>query len=290
MQIEFQPPDGRTISGLLTSADQFEQAVRNGKNFVAAMSAHSILRVFGRFFPAAVALACSQSSQSPQPSSPVFICDPSTPDSTPDPVYVQTVSASVQEFKEAISAGDSTTALSALLPTGILQKVHSPAQELESLEINCFREGGYRRLASLPEMAKLALWLGDADKADRYAVEVLTLLSPRQRNPLDTDGKAIHDANMVLGVLALLKNDLERAKKCLIASARTEWSSFEARMAGPNLTLANELAKFGERETVTQYLETCPYFRKADRSGLTSKWIAEIHDGKVPDFGPFLCA
>jgi hypothetical protein len=287
MQIEFQPPDERTISALLASTDRLEEAVRSGKNFIAAISAHSILLMFSRFFPTAMALVCSQSSESQSPS-PNFISDPSIPDSTPESAYIQTVSSSVREFKEAISAGDATRALRALRPTGILNKVHSPAQKLERLEINCFRESSFRRLAYLPEMAKLALWIGDADKADRYASEVLSLLSPHQFNPVETEGKAIHDANMVLGVLAVIRGDLGLARECLLTSARTEWSSFEGKMLGPNLTLANDLVKRGEWQIVTQYLETCPYFRAPQRRGLTSKWIVDIRDGRVPDFGPFL--
>jgi len=88
----------------------------------------------------------------------------------------------------------------------------------------------------------------------------------------------------------VIKGDLERAKACLLASARTEWSSFEGRTMGPNLTLANHLAKLGERQVVTEYLETCPYFRTQRHSGITSKWLVDIRDGRVPDFGPLLCS
>ncbi len=56
-----------------------------------------------------------------------------------------------------MTTGDMARALAALLPTGILRGVHSPAEELERLEIECFREGGSRRLPFLPRMAKLAL-------------------------------------------------------------------------------------------------------------------------------------
>ena len=286
MQID-QPPDERTISALLTSADRFEEAVRSGKNFMAAMSAHSIVSMFGRFFPTTTDLVCSQPAES-QPPSPDFIYDPSIPDSSPEPRNVETVGTSVREFKQAMSAGDSARALRALRPTGILNKVHPPSQELERLEINCFRESGYRRLAYLPQMAKLALWLGDSEKADSYASEVLTLLSPRRSNPAEEDGKEVHDANMVLGLLAVMKGDLVGAKTLLFASAQIQWSSFDARTLGPNLSLANELAKRGEREVVTEYLETCPYFRTQRHNGITSKWIADIRDGRVPDFGPFL--
>lgn len=289
MQNEFQPPDERTILALLASADRLEEAVRSGKNFMAAMSAHSIVSMYRRFFPTATDLVCSQPAES-LPPFPAFISDPSIPDSTPEPTYLQTVSSSVRAFKEAVSGGDSTRALRALRPTGILNKVHSPTKELERLEVNCFRESSFRRLAYLPEMVKLALWLGDSDRADRYASEVLSLLLPHQSNPVETDGKVIHDANMVLGVLAVMKGDLEHAKACLLASARTEWSSFEARMRWPNLTLANHLAKLGERQVVTEYLETRPYFRTQQHSGITSKWIVDIRDGRLPDFGPLLCS
>ena len=109
MQIEFQPPDERTILALLASADRFEEAVRSGKNFMAAMSAHSIVSMFSRFFPTATDLVCSQPAES-QPPSPDFVSDPSIPDSTPEPTYIQTVSSSLREFKEAVSGGDSTRA------------------------------------------------------------------------------------------------------------------------------------------------------------------------------------
>jgi hypothetical protein len=85
----------------------------SGKNFIAAMSAHSILSIYGRSFPTAMALVCSQQPQS-QLRPPDFVSDPLSPDSLPEPRYVETVSASVREFKEAISAGDSARALCAL--------------------------------------------------------------------------------------------------------------------------------------------------------------------------------
>jgi hypothetical protein len=122
MQIGPQPPDAVVISALLAS---LEDAVRIGKNFIAAMSAHSVLSIYSRFFPTAMDLVCSEQRES-QLRPPDFVSNPLIPDSLPEPRYVETVSTSVREFKQAISAGDSARALRALRPTGILNKVHPP--------------------------------------------------------------------------------------------------------------------------------------------------------------------
>jgi len=60
-------------------------------------------------------------------------------------------------------------------------------------------------------------------------------------------------------------------------------------MVGPNLTLANELLKHGERRVVVEYLETCSFFWTLGRDVIASKWIAEIRSGGMPDFGFLLC-
>ena len=91
----------------------------------------------------------------------------------------------------------------ALGPTGILAEEDSPQKEVEGLERELAKTGGTRRLEFLPRLAKLTFWAGDADKAERYAKEAVSLLPG--------DGEATHDGNMILGLVALRRGDTERA-------------------------------------------------------------------------------
>lgn len=281
---EAEPPDQRMITALIVSAGQFEDAVRGGYNLMAAVAARKIVRSFKRFFPDAVAIERSSGTERSAEAS--FTISLSVPVSVPDPNYMEIVRTAVKEFKEAIRARDAAGALVALRPTGILGGVPSPAEELQQLEIEAARKSGNRRLPFLPQMAKLALWVGDADKAERYASEALGLILPPQVDPFDTSAEAIHDANMVAGLVALRRGDLERAKQSLLASARTRGSR-ELRMIGPNLTLANELLKKGEREVVVEYLQGCRSFWSTGQK-LLEKWIEQIRSGENPEFDPLL--
>ncbi|MFL6304099.1 MAG: hypothetical protein ACJ72H_11200 [Candidatus Sulfotelmatobacter sp.] len=137
------------------------------------------------------------------------------------------------------------------------------------------------RLLFLPKMAKLALWMGDIHVAEQYASE--SLLWATQGSGSDRDDEdAIHDGNMVLGLIALRRGDKERARQHLLASAQTE-GSLEMRMGGPNLTLADALFKAGDRETVIEYLEGCGMFWRRGRSKL-KEWIERIRRGEDPEF------
>jgi hypothetical protein len=273
-----EPPDQRTITALVVAAEQFEAAVRSGQNLMASIRAHRVVKGLRRFFPSASSVHGSPGIKH----LPVFVSEPALPVSDPDPQYAEVVRAAVQEFKEAINKGDLTTAVAALKRTGLLSDVPSLKDELERLELDAARKGGSSRLRFLPRMAKLALWLGETDKAAGYASEALRLTLPPQVDPFDTSADAIHDANMVTGVLALRRGDIEGAKQCLLASARTR-GSLELRQLGPNLTLADELLKKGEREAVIQYLDHCRSFW-AQGQRLVDKWVTEIRDGTDPQF------
>ena len=132
----------------------------------------------------------------------------------------------------------------------MLTKVNSPQKELLDLEIKLVRTGGTMRLELLPQVAKVAFWIGDINKAEQYAMEILRL--EPVGNPVG-HGEATHDGSMVLGLVALLHGDTERAKLHLLESVRT-YGSVYMRMIGPNLSLASELLKRNEREVVIDYL------------------------------------
>jgi TonB family protein len=123
----------------------------------------------------------------------------------------------------------------------------SPAQVLSDLEEHSEGLDAMTRASALPEVAKAALDAGDLDKATKYANELLQSAA----DPHDWNyGNAIHDGNMVLGMVALRQNDLEQAKHYLIESGKTPGSP-QLDSFGPDLRLARELAKKGERNTVT---------------------------------------
>jgi len=130
-------------------------------------------------------------------------------------------------------------------------------------------------------MAKQAFWIGDIDRAERYASEALRLTAQRASVAQDDDD-AIHDAHMVLGLVALRHGDKEGAKQHLLASVRTA-GSLEMRMGGPNLTLADELLKIGESEVVIQYLEGCRVFWRGEKGEL-GRWIERIRRGEDSEF------
>jgi len=271
---------------LLALADRFGTAANAGETLQAAQALRAIVMVLTRFFPHAFAIA-SPAKVEAKAGPPYFLSDPFSPGSKPDPKYIEIVLESVSRFKEGIAAGRTADAIAALKSTGLLNDIESPEDELARLELEAARRGGGHRLSFLPRMAKLALWVGDADKAGQYASEALSLVIPRRADPFGTSAEAIHDANTVAGLIAVRGGDVRRARAFLLASAVTTGNNM-LRMRGLDLTLADELLKLGEREIVIQFLEQCRQFWRVG-SGRLDEWVAEIRSGKVPDFGPNLC-
>jgi hypothetical protein len=281
------PLDQQIVHAIVASAKRFEQAVQSGQNLIAAMAAQRIASSLRRFFPNSLQKSISSpddrdaNAQFPIP----FHVPISVPFSAPDPAYARRVHEAVINFSEALMSGDIARALVALEPTGILRGILPPIDELHQMEIETARQAGGLRLPSLTQMAKLALWMGKVDKAEHYASEALNLT--KLTVPLNVTAEATHDANMVMGLAAFQRGDVERAKEFLLASSR-QTGSLEMGIVGPNLTLANELLKSGESEVVVQYLEQMRLLWTKG-TGLLVKWIAAIHGGENPQFEfPFL--
>jgi hypothetical protein len=272
-----QPLDQSVTVALLKCAEEFESAVLDGQVFFVAVAAQALVQNLRRFLPKELSHFSSLAADS---DSSFALSLPTALYPNPDPEFSETVRASVRRFKESISQGNRPAALEALLSTGIIT-APSPQGELERLEMEAARASGTRRLLLLPKMAKLALWMGDADKAERYASEILRLTMRPRSGRLDCE-EAIHDGNMVLGLLALRRGDKEGAKEHLLASVHTD-GSLEMAMIGPNLTLANELLRAGEREVVLEYLEMCRTFWSGGRKVL-ERWISQIRRGEDPAF------
>ncbi len=143
-------------------------------------------------------------------------------------------------------------------------------------------QGLYRserqRLGQLPNLAKAAFEAGAYAKARTYASELVSLADSGHR------GEAIFHGNQVLGRLALVEGDVERAKTHLLASAETTGSPVLCSF-GPSMVLAGELLARGERDVVLEYLEKCSSFWQYGADYL-SRWAGAIERGETPDFRP----
>ena len=158
----------------------------------------------------------------------------------------------------------------------------TPNLELQHLQMMAGTDP-IKRNPFLPRLVKAAYAAGDYARAAGYAEEAL---NAAKHGVFWWTGDAIHQANIVLGRLALRKNDVEEAKRALIAAGKTPGSSSLAG-PGPNMQLAKDLLDRGETATVVQYLEECRNFWEGNR-GKLAEWIVLIKAGLKPDFGPNL--
>jgi TonB family protein len=155
----------------------------------------------------------------------------------------------------------------------------SPAQVLADLEQDVGGRDNEDRSYELPRLAKAAVAAGALDKASLYANELLSSAQAGDWN----DGNAIHDGNMVRGLVALRSGNVEQAAKDLIEAGKTTGSP-QLNSFGPNMTLASELLEKGQRDAVLEYLSLCKKFWSMGASQLDA-WIDAIRTGGKPDFG-----
>ncbi len=147
------------------------------------------------------------------------------------------------------------------------------------------------KLMLLAGVAKAALEAGLNEEAHSYAEQALALAGEdRFRNAppvtfeIGAEGDAVAIGNLVMGRLALLEGDVKAAEKYLLLSGQIK--AGQAAFWGPNMTLALELTKLHRTENVLQYLEECrTFWREDDPFGKLYLWIAQVRDGKLPDFG-----
>lgn len=85
----------------------------------------------------------------------------------------------------------------------------------------------------------------------------------------------------MLGRIALVDGDVERAKSHLLASGNVPTSPVLGSF-GPSMSLAAELLALGHREVVLDYFDLCAVFW--DRAELRV-WRAAINAGTAPHFG-----
>jgi hypothetical protein len=125
------------------------------------------------------------------------------------------------------------------------------------------------------EMAEFARRANLPDKAKKYAAQGLESGAP----------DAVHAANSTLGLIAVEAGDVAAAKRYLLASGNVRTSGALGSF-GPYMSLANELLKRDERDTVIAYLEACLTFWTSAEEQLKS-WIATLRAGGTPALRSF---
>ncbi len=131
----------------------------------------------------------------------------------------------------------------------------SQQQVLADLEQDSRGGDEHRRVILLPALGRLAAEAGAFDQANAYAAELLA--STAAPDP----AWAIHEADTVLGLVALKQGDFQKAGGYLLKSGQIDGSSALA-STGPEMALANELLRYGQIAPVFSYLKECEKFAK----------------------------
>ena len=114
------------------------------------------------------------------------------------------------------------------------------------------------------------------DDARTYATAVLD-------NLLEGRGvwNQLHRGNIILGRVALVEDDVERAKYHLLEAGKISGSPTLGSF-GPNMRLAADLLQRGEKDVVLAYFELCSSFWRNDK---LKDWVALVEADRTPDFG-----
>jgi hypothetical protein len=197
------------------------------------------------------------------------------------------LSRMIEDLRAAIRREDWSEAsrISIRINTALLirnRSQASPGLELQHLMMIAGSDP-IKRNPFLPRLVKAAFAAGDYARAAGFADEAL---NAAKQGVFWWTGDAIHQANIVLGRLALRKGDVEEAKRALIAAGKAPATSTLAG-PGPNMQLAKDMLDRGETATVVQYLEECRNFWEGNH-GKLAEWIVLIKAGLKPDFGPNL--
>lgn len=95
-------------------------------------------------------------------------------------------------------------------------------------------------------------------------------------------GNAVHHAHIVLGKVAMARNDSASAAEHLRAAGETRGSP-QLNSFGPDFELASQLLAIGQRDAVVCYIDGCKKFWESGAS-LLEKWALVIERGEAPDF------
>jgi hypothetical protein len=132
----------------------------------------------------------------------------------------------------------------------------------------------YARCRALTTAAKANLAVGRTEEARRFAEDAMTLNEKYSRgSPEKAKGDVVHDANLVLGRIAVDEGRLDDAKRHLLAAGQSAGSPVLSSF-GPNMGLAKDLLERGEQATVLKYFELCARFwgQKIDWTNGKQTW------------------
>lgn len=138
-----------------------------------------------------------------------------------------------------------------------------------------------QKFYALGAAAKTSFDAGKIEDARSDATELLSIAPQFQQDW--NYGNAVHDANLVLGRIAVTEGRMDDAKRSLLAAGRSPGSP-QLNSFGPNMSLAKDLLDKGERDTVLEYFQLCRTFWKRD-GGQLDRWREAVKAGKTPDFG-----
>ena len=137
------------------------------------------------------------------------------------------------------------------------------------------------RLFDLVQAAQAALEIGHNEQAGKFANDSLRAMDEYREQLGSLAGYTMFYANLVLGRLALLNDDIPKAEQFLLLAGRTPGSPALSTF-GPNMSLARELLKRGRRNAVLQFFTECEAFWKYRR---LDAWITQVQNGQLPIFG-----
>ena len=136
-------------------------------------------------------------------------------------------------------------------------------------------EGENAENARKPEEAKAA-W----ERARKYAQDALALAAKRSNDP--SCGFAIYKANMILGTLAMWDGDQKTAVRFMLDASKAPASEELAYNTAPYAErLVKYLLKYGERETVIEFLERMAQINIIGKDSILDA-AAAIRRGQMP--------
>lgn len=163
---------------------------------------------------------------------------------------------------------------------GFLYSLNRSDKALPAWESALSKTKGRDRYRMLGDVADAAWVAEDLDKAERYATELLA--EAVERPPDLFYGQAVHYANLLLGLVALQRDDVERAERYLLRAGKTPGSVLIVIKGGPSMRLALALLQKGRKEAVIEYLKLCGKFWNKPQA---AAWIRDIEQGVTPNFG-----
>lgn len=209
----------------------------------------------------------------------------------------------VRELNESLAAshavdrkGGLREAVRLLLPgpgVGAPVKLRPEWKGMEKLATNNYAQAmqalasatnEYARFHALDYAAKMSLAVGRTEDARQFARDMMILDDKYSRSsPEKRNWDVAHDANLVLGQIAVEEGRMDDAKKHLLAAGQTTGSPVLGSF-GPNMGLAKALLEKGEQEAVLKYLELCRKFWSIGAAKL-DEWTKDIEAGRMPNFG-----